>query len=74
VTERYKKPAELSAAEHLLVLRAKRRGAPVPRFEHGEYSKAKIQALRDVGLDQEADEHEEQQERAEPKSVGGHLI
>jgi hypothetical protein len=70
---RYKETSELTSAEHLLVLRAKRRGAPVPKFEHGEYSKAKIQALRDAGLDQEADEHEEQQERAEPKSVGGHL-
>lgn len=70
---RYKTADELSASEHLLILRAKRRGAPVPKFEAGSYSRAKIQALRDAGLDQEADEHEEQQEQAAPKSPGGHL-
>jgi hypothetical protein len=71
--KRFKAADELTAAEHLLVLRAKRRGAPVPKFEAGEYSKAKIQALRDAGLEEEAVEHEEAQEQAAPESVGGHL-
>jgi hypothetical protein len=70
---RYKETSELTSAEHFLVLRAKRRGAPVPKFEHGEYSKAKIQALRDAGLEEEAAEHEEAQEQAEPKSPAGHF-
>ena len=73
MTERFKKAEELTSAEHFLVLRAKRRGAPVPKFEAGEYSKAKIAALKDAGLDQEAAELEEQQEKTEPKSPAGHF-
>jgi hypothetical protein len=69
--KRFKSTDELTPAEHLLTLQAKRRGAPVPKFEHGEYSKAKIQALRDAGLDQEADEHEAA--ATTPPGVSGQL-
>jgi hypothetical protein len=72
MSERYKGPEELSSAEHLLILRAKKRGLPTPKFERGAYSKAKIQVLRDAGLDQEADEQEEQREQPVPRSVEGH--
>jgi hypothetical protein len=73
MTERYKKSEALSAGEHLAILRAKRVGAPRPKFESGDYRKRKVEALKDAGLSEEAAELEEQQERAEPKSVGGHL-
>jgi hypothetical protein len=71
--KRFKSTDELSPGEHLLLIRAKRRGQPVPKFEAGAYSKAKIAALKDAGLDQEAAELEEAQEKTEPKSPAGHL-
>ena len=71
MSKRFKEMDELSAAEHVLILRAKRRGAPVPKFEHGEYSKAKIQAFRDAGLEEEADEHEAA--ATTPPGVAGQL-
>jgi hypothetical protein len=71
MTERYKKADELTPSEHLLTLQAKRRGAPVPKFTTGAYSKARIQALRDAGLDQEADEYEAA--ATTPPGVAGQL-
>lgn len=71
MTERYKKPAELSADEHLAVIRAKKQGSPAPKFERADYQAAKIEALRDAGLEEEAAETEEA--AAAPKSVAGHL-
>jgi hypothetical protein len=70
-TKRFKDAGELTAAEHFLVLRAKRVGAPTPKFEVGAYSAAKVQALRDGGLTAEADELEEA--AAVPESVAAHL-
>lgn len=72
--KRFKAADELSAGEHLAILRAKRVGAPRPKFESGDYRKRKVEALRVAGLEDEADEQEEAaQEQAAPKSPAAHL-
>jgi len=68
---RYLETSELTSAQHLEVLHARRLGLPRPKFERADYRAAKVAALRDHGLEEEADEAEEA--AAAPKSVSGHL-
>jgi hypothetical protein len=68
---RFKTSDELDPGEHLAVIRAKRVGAPTPKFERGDYRAAKVAALRDHGLEEEAEQLEEA--AAVPKSPAGHL-
>jgi hypothetical protein len=68
---RFKDKSELNPSEHLALIRAKRHGQPAPKFEREDYRAAKVAALRDHGLAEEADETEEA--AAVPKSVAGHL-
>jgi hypothetical protein len=53
---RYKTPEELSTAEHHQIISAERRGGEAPRFETDDYRAYRADALRDAGLDEEADE------------------
>jgi hypothetical protein len=68
---RYLETSELSSAQHLEVLHARRVGGRIPRFERAEYRAQKIEALSAAGLEDEAEEIAEA--AAVPKSVGGHL-
>jgi hypothetical protein len=55
-TRRYKQPDELTVDEHVQTVRAQNRGEPTPKFEREEYLLERTAALRDAGLDEEADE------------------
>jgi hypothetical protein len=68
---RYLETSELTPAQILEVLHARRIGARAPRFERASYRAQKAEALKDGGLLEEAAELEEA--AAAPKSVAGHL-
>ena len=56
---RFKPEDELSGDETLAVVRARRAGGPIPRFETDSYRRHRAAALREAGLDGEADEVED---------------
>jgi hypothetical protein len=59
---RWKRDEELSVEELVQRMQAETRGEPAPQFETPEYIEHRTEALRDAGLDEEADE-------SKPKSI-----
>jgi hypothetical protein len=55
---RYKLDSELTIAQHIEVVRARRRNKSKPKFERPEYVKARAAVLREGGFTEEADEQE----------------
>jgi hypothetical protein len=56
--KRFKDEDELDGDELLQTVQARRRGDDPPQFERKEYRQHKADALREAGLDAEADELE----------------
>jgi hypothetical protein len=73
---RFKSQDDLDGDETLAVVQARRRGDDVPKFETRQYRQHRIDILREGGLDDEADELEQQDGDGRPleeMSPGEHL-